>query len=64
MPEVLKNGFGLAAKIFIGYAKVSYSGTSVGKFLNVRRYSALRCAERGKNILDKDKRLWNLLGAK
>jgi len=44
--------------------EMKYSGTSVGKFLNIRRYSALRCAERGKNILDKDERLWDLLSIK
>lgn len=49
---------------YLAIKEMKYSGTSVGKFLNIRRYSALRCAERGKNILDKDKRLWDLLGAK
>jgi len=46
---------------YLAIKEMKYSGTSVGKFLNIRRYSALRCAERGKNILDKDKRLWDLL---
>ena len=49
---------------YLAIKEMKYSGTSVGKFLNIRRYSALRCAERGKNILDKDKRLWDLLGIK
>jgi REP element-mobilizing transposase RayT len=49
---------------YLAIKEMKYSGTSVGKFLNIRRYSALRCAERGKNILDKDKRLWVLLGIK
>ena len=46
---------------YLAIKEMKYSGTSVGKFLNIRRYSALRCAERGKNIFDKDKRLWDLL---
>ncbi len=49
---------------YLAIKEMKYSGTSVGKFLNIRRYSALRCAERGRNILDKDKRLWDLLGTK
>jgi len=49
---------------YLAIKEMKYSGTSVGKFLNIRRYSALRCAERGKNILDKDKRLWDLLSIK
>ncbi|MBW2570588.1 MAG: transposase [Deltaproteobacteria bacterium] len=49
---------------YLAIKEMKYSGTSVGKFLNIRRYSALRCAERGRNILDKDKRLWDLLGIK
>jgi REP element-mobilizing transposase RayT len=49
---------------YLAIKEMKYSGTSVGKFLNIRRYSALRCAERGRNILDKDKRLWDLLGVK
>ena len=36
---------------YLAIKEMKYSGTSVGKFLNIRRYSALRCAERGKNIL-------------
>lgn len=49
---------------YLAIKEMKYSGTLVGKFLNIRRYSALRCAERGKNILDKDKRLWDLLCSK
>ena len=49
---------------YLAIKEMKYSGTSVGKFLNIRRYSALRCAERGKNILDKDKRLLDLLSIK
>ena len=41
--------------------ELEYSGVSVGKFLKIRRYSALRSAERGKIILDMDRRLWDLL---
>jgi len=36
----------------------------LGNFLHIRRYSALRCAEQGKNILDKDKMLWDFLCGK
>jgi REP element-mobilizing transposase RayT len=49
---------------YLAIKKMKYSGASVGKCLNIRRYSALRCADRGKNILHKDKRLWDLLGIK
>jgi len=30
---------------------MEYPGTSVGIFLKIRRYSALRCAEGGKKVL-------------
>jgi hypothetical protein len=45
---------------------MGYSGISVGKFLKIRRYSALRCAERGKKVFDTDtdKKLWDILQIK
>jgi putative transposase len=57
------------ARSFICYfaiKEMGYSGISVGKFLKIRRYSALRCAERGKKVLDTDtdKKLWDILQIK
>jgi REP element-mobilizing transposase RayT len=46
---------------YFAIKKMGYSGISVGKFLKIRRYSALRCAERGKRVFDTDKKLWNIL---
>jgi len=46
---------------YFAIKELEYSGVSVGKFLKIRRFSALRSAERGKKILDTDKRLWDLL---
>jgi len=37
---------------------------AVGDFLKIRRYSALRCAEYGKKMLDTDNRLWELIQIK
>ncbi len=41
--------------------EMRYPGAAVGKFLKIRRYSALRCAERGKKVLNTDGRLWELM---
>ena len=46
---------------YFAIREMRYAGTAVGKFLKIRRYSALRCAERGKKVLDTDKRLWKLI---
>jgi len=46
---------------YFAIREMRYPGTAVGKFLQIRRYSALRCAERGKKVLDKDRRLWELM---
>ncbi len=46
---------------YFAIKKMGYSGISVGKFLKIRRYSALRCAERGKKVFDTDRKLWNML---
>jgi putative transposase len=46
---------------YFAIKKMGYSGISVGKFLKIRRYSALRCAERGKRVFDTDRKLWNIL---
>ena len=49
---------------YFAIKKMGYSGISVGKFLKIRRYSALRCAERGKKVFDTDKKLWDILQIK
>ena len=46
---------------YFAIREMRYPGTAVGKFLKIRRYSALRCAERGKKVLDTDRRLWELM---
>ena len=46
---------------YFAIRELRYPGTVVGKSLKIRRYSAFRCAERGKKVLDKDKRLWELM---
>lgn len=46
---------------YFAIRELRYPGTVVGKSLKIRRYSALRCAERGKKVLDKDKGLWELM---
>ena len=47
-----KNNISMARSVICYFAikKMKYSGSSVGKFLKIRRYSALRCAERGKKV--------------
>ncbi|MEA1991952.1 MAG: transposase [Thermodesulfobacteriota bacterium] len=49
---------------YFAIKKMGYSGISVGKFLKIKRYSALRCAERGKRVFDTDKKLWDILQIK
>jgi len=49
---------------YFAIKKMGYSGISVGKFLKIRRYSALRCAEMGKKVFDTDKKLWDILQIK
>jgi hypothetical protein len=49
---------------YFAIRKMGYSGISVGKFLKISRYSALRCAERGKKVFDTDKKLWDILQIK
>jgi len=49
---------------YFAIREMRYPGTAVGKFLKIRRYSALRCAERGKKLLDTDNRLWELMQIK
>ena len=46
---------------YLAIKEMRYPGTAVGKFLKIRRYSALRCAEHGKKMLDTDRRLWELI---
>ena len=46
---------------YFAIREMRYPGTAVGNFLKIRRYSALRCAERGKKVLDTDRRLWELI---
>ena len=45
---------------YFAIRELRYPGTVVDKFLKIRRYRALRCAERGKKVLEMDKRLWGL----
>ena len=45
---------------YFAIREMRYPGTAIAKFLKIRRYSALRCAERGKKLLDADERLWEL----
>ena len=40
---------------YFAIREMRYPGSAVGKFLKIKRYSALRCAERGKQVLDTDK---------
>ncbi len=58
-----KSRISMARSVICYFAikKMEYSGISVGKFLKIRRYSALRCAERGKKVFDTDKKLWDIL---
>jgi len=49
---------------YFAIREMRYPGTAVGKFLKIRRYTALRCAERGKKLLDTDNRLWELMQIK
>ena len=46
---------------YFAIRELRYPGAVVGKSLKIRRYSALRCAEHGKKVPDKDKRLWELM---
>ena len=49
------------AKSVFGYLSIKrmgYSGREVGKFLNIRSYSAIRRAEVGQIMADKDPQLW------
>ena len=51
------------AKSVFGYLSIKrmgYSGREVGKFMNIRGYSAIRRAEVGQIIVDKAPRLWDL----
>jgi len=49
---------------YFAIREMRYPGTAVGNFLKIRRYSALRCAEHGKKMLDTDNRLWELIQIK
>jgi len=46
---------------YFAIREMRYPGTAVGNFLKIRRYSALRCAERGKKVLDTNRKLWELM---
>jgi hypothetical protein len=51
------------AKAIFGYLSIKemgYSGREVGKFLNIRGYSAIRRAEEGQKIIDKYPHMWDL----
>jgi len=40
--------------------KMGYSGREVGRFLNMRSYSAIRRAQEGRKVIDKKEFLWDL----
>ena len=51
------------AKSVFGYLSIKemgYTGREVGRFLNIRGYSAIRRAEEGRKIVDKYPHLWGL----
>jgi putative transposase len=50
-----KSAFG-----YIAIKQMRYSGREVGRFLNMRSYSAIRRAQEGERILDKMGFLWDL----
>ena len=45
---------------YLSIKEMGYSGREVGKFLNIQSYSAVRCAEMGKVLFDKDPALCDL----
>ncbi len=51
-----KSAFG-----YIAIKQLGYSGRELGKFLNMRSYSAIRRAQEGKKVIDKNQILWNLV---
>jgi REP element-mobilizing transposase RayT len=50
-----------AAFSCLAIKKMGYSGREVGRFLNMRSYSAIRRSEEGEKILDKREFLWDLV---
>ena len=53
----------IEAKSAFGYLamkQMGYSGREIGRFLNMRSYSAIRRAQEGKKVIDKSQFLWNL----
>ena len=50
-----KSAFG-----YLAIKKMGYSGREIGRFLNMRSYSAIRRAQEGKKVIDKSEFLWDL----
>ena len=50
-----KSAFG-----YIAIKQMGYSGREVGRFLNIRSYSAIRRAQEGRKVIDKKEFLWDL----
>jgi len=50
-----KSAFG-----YIAIKQMGYSGREVGRFLNMRSYSAIRRAQEGRKVIDKKEFLWDL----
>jgi hypothetical protein len=49
-----------AAFGYLAMKQMGYSGREIGRFLNMRSYSAIRRAQEGKKVIDKSQFLWNL----
>ena len=53
----------IEAKSIFGYLAIKqmgYSGREIGRFLNMRSYSAIRRAQEGKKVIDKSQFIWDL----
>ena len=50
-----KSAFG-----YIAIKQMGYSGREVGRFLNMRSYSAIRRSHEGRKVIDKKEFLWDL----
>ena len=50
-----KSAFG-----YLAIKKMGYSGREIGRFLNMRSYSAIRRAQEGKKVIDKSEFFWDL----
>ena len=50
----------LIRKLTLAIKKMGYSGREIGRFLNMRSYSAIRRAQEGKKVIDNSDFLWDL----